>query len=204
MSSSPRYDRPHLSLIEKSLPGWNVDLYIGGREAVCNPKLLAAHDIKIIVNCAINFDVNFVTGSQPDDKEILASGPGLLRYYKLGLVDDAGNSDTMLLSGYYLLRGALEQTFPERASYPHREKGNVLVNCRAGRSRSVTLVALFLHLEMPEIYPTLTAAIAHVRIQRQLHPDEWFETPKPQLIHAAEQAADMIRLVEAGKRRAIA
>lgn len=204
MSSSPRHDRPHLSLIEKSLPGWDVDLYVGGRQAVCDPALLAAHDIKIIVNCAINFDVNFVTGSKPATDGILASGPGLLRYYKLGLVDDTGNSDTMLLSGYYLLRGALDQKFPERASYPHRDKGNVLVNCRAGRSRSVVLVSLFLHLEMPEIYPTLAAAIAHVRAKRELHPDEWHETPKPQLIHAAEKAADMIRLIEAEKKRAVA
>jgi len=204
MSSSPRYNRPHLSLIEKSLPGWDVDLYIGGREAVCDPALLAAHDIKIIVNCAINFDVNFVTGSQPATDGTLVSGPGLLRYYKLGLVDDTGNSDTMLLSGYYLLRGALDQQFPERASYPHREKGNVLVNCRAGRSRSVALVSLFLHLEMPKIYPTLAAAIAHVRTKRQLHPDEWHETPKPQLISAVEHAARMIRLVEAEKKKAVA
>jgi hypothetical protein len=204
MSSSPRHDRPHLSLIEKSLPRWNVDLYIGGREAVCDPSLLAAHGIKIIINCAINFDVNFITGQKADDAETLASGPGLLRYYKLGLVDDAGNSDTMLLSGYYLLRGALDQKFPERPSYPHREKGNVLVNCRAGRSRSVTLVSLFLHLEMPETYPTLAAAIAHVRKTRELHPDEWHETPKPELIDAAEHAAEMIRLVEAGRKRAVA
>lgn len=204
MNASPRYERPHLSLIESNLPGWDVDLYIGGREAVCDPALLAEHDIKIVVNCAVNFDVNFVSGGQTDENGILASGPGLLRYYKLGLVDGAGNSDTMLLSGYYLLRGALDQTFPERASYPHREKGNILVNCRAGRSRSVALVSLFLHLEMPKTYPTLAAAITHVRTNRQLRPDEWFETPKPQLIRAAEQAADMIRLVEAGKRRAIA
>lgn len=204
MSSSPRYDRPHLSLIEKSLPGWDVDLYIGGREAVCDPALLAAHDIKIIVNCAINFDVNFVTGSEPAADGTLTSGPGLLRYYKLGLVDDTGNSDTMLLSGYYLLRGALDQQFPERVSYPHRDKGNVLVNCRAGRSRSVVLVSLFLHLEMPETYPTLAAAIAHVRMKRELHPDEWHETPKPQLIRAAEQAAGMVGLIEAGKKKAVA
>jgi hypothetical protein len=65
-------------------------------------------------------------------------------------------------------------------------------------------VSLFLHLEMPKTYPTLAAAITHVRTNRQLRTDEWFETPKPQLIRAAEQAADMIRLVEAGKRRAIA
>jgi hypothetical protein len=204
MSNSPRYARPHMSLIEETLPGWGVDLYIGGREAVCDPALLAAHDIKVIVNCAVNFDVNFVTGDHPASEGTLVSGPGLLRYYKLGLVDDAGNSDTMLLSGYYLLRGALDQTFPDRPSYPHRDKGNVLVNCRAGRSRSVALVALFLHLEMPGRFLTLESAIGHVREKRELHPDEWFETPKPELTQAAERAASMVRLVEAEKSKAVA
>ena len=54
----------------------------------------------------------------------------------------------------------------------------MLVNCRGGRSRSVALVG-FLHVEMPERYPTLESALAHVRTQRDLQPDEWFETPKP-------------------------
>lgn len=204
MTSSPHYERPHLSLIQKNLPGWDVDLYIGGKEAVSTPDLLDAHNIKVIVNCAVNFDVNLVGDDQKAEDGRVASGPGFLRYYKLGLVDGPGNADTMFVAGYYLLRGALGQTFPDKPSYPRREKGNVLVNCRAGRSRSVSLVALFLHLEMPELYPTLASAIAHVREARQLHPDEWFETPKPVLIHAIERAADMIRLIEANKDRAVA
>ena len=202
--SAPHYERPHLSLIQKNLPGWDVDLYIGGREAVSTPTLLNRHGIKVIVNCAVNFDVNLVGGDQPAYDTELVSGPGFLRYYKLGLVDGAGNADTMLMAGYYLLRGALDQTFPDKPSYPHRDKGNVLVNCRAGRSRSVSLVSLFLHLQMPQIYPTLYSAIDHVRDRRQLHPDEWFETPKPELIGAAERAADMIRLIEAKKDRVVA
>lgn len=204
MTSSPQYDRPHLSLIQKNLPGWDVDLYIGGREAASSPDLLERHGVKVVVNCAVNLDVNLVDTEQPVEEGRVGSGPGVVRYYKLGLVDGAGNADTMLLAGYYLLRGALSQTFPDKPSYPRREKGNVLVNCRAGRSRSVSLVALFLHLEMPETYPSLASAIAHVREKRELHPDEWFETPKPELIHAVERAAEMIRLIEANKDRAVA
>jgi len=202
--TDPHHARPPLSLIHKKLPGWDVDLYIGGREAVSTPALLEQHDIKIIVNCAVNFDVNLIGASQPVEDGRLASGPGFPRYYKLGLVDGPGNADTMLLAGYYLLRGALSQTFPEKPSYPHRDKGNVLVNCRAGRSRSVAIVSLFLHLEMPELYPTLATAIDHVRVKRELQPDEWYETPKPMLVHAAERAAEMIRAVEAAKSKAVA
>ena len=57
-----------------------------------------------------------------------------------------------------------------------------------GRSRSVALVGLFLHVEMPEVYPTLEAAYAHVREKRELRPDEWHETPKPMLAAAAARA----------------
>ena len=82
-------------------------------------------------------------------------GIGAVRYYKLGLIDGPGNPETMMLAGFYLLRGAFEQELPDKHTYPRRERGNVLVNCRGGRSRSVALVALFLHVEMPERYPTL-------------------------------------------------
>ena len=32
MNVSPRYDRPNISLIEPNLPGYGVDLFIGGME----------------------------------------------------------------------------------------------------------------------------------------------------------------------------
>ncbi|MGE7369010.1 dual specificity protein phosphatase family protein [Neorhizobium sp. NPDC001467] len=204
MSAAPRYDRPHLSLIEENLPGRGIDLYIGGREAASSPALLERHGIKVVVNCAVNLDINMVGEGRTDEDGRVVSGSGFLRYYKLGLVDDAGNADTMLLAGYYLLRGALDQSFPQRASYPNRDKGNVLVNCRAGRSRSVAIVALFLHMELPEVYPTLSSAIDHVRVRRELRPDEWFETPKPALIEAVERSAAMIRLIETANSRAVA
>ena len=195
---SPRYDRPLITRIYAGLPGYGVDLYVGGREGASDVPLLRAHGISTILNCAVNLDFNFV--AKPD--EVLHDsrvdyGPALIRYYKLGIVDGPGNPDTMMLAGYYQLRGALDQVMPEKASYPLRDRGNVLVNCRAGRSRSVILVALFLHLQMPQEFPTLKAAIDHVRVKRELRPDEWHETPKPMLIAAAERTARWVHLIEA-------
>ncbi|HBF28288.1 dual specificity protein phosphatase [Rhizobium sp.] len=192
------YPRPPISLIESNLPGWGIDLYIGGSDAAADPDLLAQHQIKVVFNCAINLDIDLVSEAKTDMPEhLMTHGMGLLRYYKLGLVDGHGNPEAMMLAGYHLLRSALDQQFPEKPSYPRREKGNILVNCRGGRSRSVTLVSLFLHLEFSDRYPTLDAAIAHVRTRRELHPDEWDTAPKPVLIQNAKRAADMANLLKA-------
>ncbi|MDF0598513.1 dual specificity protein phosphatase family protein [Psychromarinibacter halotolerans] len=193
MKKAPRYDRPDISLIEERLEPYGVALYIGGREGMSNPDLLQKHGITTVVNCAVNLDVNLVTSPDPEmSDDGLTYGFGAYRYYKLGLVDGGGNAETMMLAGYYQLLGALSQILPERASYPLRERGNVLVNCRGGRSRSVALVALLLHKQMPDRYPTLDAALDHVRTRRELHPDEWFEAPKPVLVNAAKAASDWI------------
>ena len=72
----------------------------------------------------------------------------------------------------------------------------MLVHCRGGRSRSVALVALYLHRRQPGTFPKLDDAIQHVRVMRQLHEGEWFETPKPVLIEAARHAADAIKVLE--------
>lgn len=193
LKPSPRYDRPDISLIEPRLDPYGVAVYIGGREAMSNPALLREHGITTVVNCAVNLDVNLVDTPDPEmAEEHLSYGHGAYRYYKLGLVDGAGNAETMMLAGYYQLLGALSQILPDRASYPLRESGNLLVNCRGGRSRSVALVALLLHKQMPERYPSLDAALEHVRTRRELRPDEWFEAPKPVLVNAARAASDWI------------
>jgi len=88
---------------------------------------------------------------------------------------------------------------PKRETYPFADGGNVLVNCRSGRSRSVSLVALFLHKQQPDLYPTLDDALAVIRTKRELRPDEWFETPKPMLYAAARRASDWIDMVEGRK-----
>jgi protein-tyrosine phosphatase len=168
-------------------------------DAATDLDLLAAHGITIVVNCAVNADFNYVDRPLSPAGQAVSFGYGGLRYYKLGLVDGPGNPETMVLAGYFLLKGALEQEVPEKASYPLPRRGNVLVNCRAGRSRSVMLVALFLSVAEKARFPSFEAALRHVREKRELRPDEWIETPKQVLLEAAKRARHWIGLIEADR-----
>lgn len=197
---APFHQRPSLSLIVEGLPPDGSKLFIGGTEGARDIALLRSQGITTVVNCAVNLDINYVLEpSAPAEDGKCAVGHGAVRYYKLGLVDDFGNPDTLMLAGYYLLLGAVHQKPPDRQSYPHRERGNILVHCRGGRSRSVALMALFLHMQMPSRFQTMEAALDHVRRKRELRDDEWFETPKPMLVAAAERAAGWIRLIDDGR-----
>jgi hypothetical protein len=194
---APRYERPKISLVADNVQPYGVDIYIGGMEGASDIELLRASNITTVVNCAVNLDFNYVTAPLSPPEQAVGYGFSDIRYYKLGLIDGAGNPETMVLAGYYLLKGALEQRLPEKPTYPYRDKGNVLVNCRGGRSRSVTLVALFLSIAEPQRFPSFDAALQHVREKRELRPDEWFETPKPMLLDAARRASAWIGMIEA-------
>ena len=145
---APRYDRPPISLIESDIHPYGISLYVGGMEGASDLDLLKASGISTVVNCAVNLDFNYVSEPLSPAEQPIDYGYGDIRYYKLGLIDGPGNPETMFVAGYYLLRGALDQVLPERHTYPRRERGNVLVNCRGGRSRSVALTALLTHKVM--------------------------------------------------------
>jgi len=194
----PVYARPAISLIAEGLGPHNAALYIGGSDGASDLGLLGRHGITTVVNCAVNLDINLVQATA-EEGDRRAVGYGDIRYYKLGLIAGEGSPDTMMLGAYYILDGALRQTMPKRETYPFPDGGNVLVNCRSGRSRSVSLVALFLHKQQPHLYPTLDDALAVIRTKRELRPDEWFETPKPMLYAAARRASDWIDMVEGRK-----
>ncbi|MBD9529253.1 dual specificity protein phosphatase [Paracoccus sp. PAR01] len=187
--------REPITLIERNLIGTGVDLYIGDKRAASDPAMLARHNIQMVLNCAVNLDINCVTEVNPDSAA-LGWGTGFVRYYKLGIVDGPGNPVPMMLAGYYQMCGLLEQKMPDKPSYPRRAHGNLLVNCRAGRSRSVTLAALFLHLQMPQRFPALEDAIGHICRLRGIPDALRFKTPKPVLIEAAEWAASMARMIQ--------
>lgn len=192
----PYYPRPPISLIESDIPNWGVDIYIGGSTGAADVQLLREHNITTVLNCAVNLDIDYVDLQDEQRTDIHRNfGWGPIRYYKIGLIDGPGNPESMVLAGYHLMRSSLIQDLPDKPSYKVRQKGNILVHCRGGRSRSVTIVALFLHLEWPEKFPTLDSAIAHIRDKRQLHPDEWFETPKPMLVELAHRAVKMETLL---------
>ncbi|EBA10478.1 dual specificity protein phosphatase family protein [Sagittula stellata] len=200
--SAPVYDRPAISPIAEGIGPHGATIYIGGMEGARDMALLRTHDIRVLVNCAVNLDFDLVDRvlMDPGDGKV-AAGYGALRYYKIGMIDGDGNPSAMMLAGLLILQGALRQTMPDRPTYPFKDGGNVLVNCRAGRSRSVALVSLLLHVEAPERFPTLDDAVAHVREARQLRPDEWFETPKPMLLEAAREAAAWAQAMAAGSPR---
>ncbi|EIM28793.1 protein-tyrosine phosphatase family protein [Microvirga lotononidis] len=199
MATQFNFPRPSMSLVVDDLPPFGVKLYVGDANAASDREMLESNDIAIVVNCAVNLDIDYAAGVGASE---IASPHGPVRNYKLGLIDDAGNPDTMLLAGYYLLDGALHQQLPDRYTYPHRRRGNVLLHCRGGRSRSVILAALYIHIQLPDRFPTLDSAIGHLRVTRELHPDEWMETPKPMLIEAARYAAAWIQRIESDKHPA--
>ncbi|WP_246707897.1 dual specificity protein phosphatase family protein [Ensifer oleiphilus] len=187
-----------LSLVYEQHPLYGVNIYIAGKEGTSDLDLLRLNGITTVVNCAVNLDFNFVRQAQlVSDHEGSVYGPGEIRYYKVGLIDGGGNPDTQMLAAHYILRAALEQVLPEKPSYPRREMGNILINCRGGRSRSVIVVSLFLHLTLPAEFPTLEAAIAFVRNRRGLPENEWYKAPKAVLIESAESAAGWAKMIEA-------
>ena len=183
-----------ISLIESGVEPDGCQIFIGGTDAARDIGLLRRRNIAVVVNCTINLDINYVLDpAEPAKGDSCACGVGPLRVIKLGWVDGPGNTEDMILGGYYLLDGALRQKIPNKDTYPRQEKGNVLVHCRGGRSRSTALVALFLHLDRPEKFPTLDCALEHVRKKRGLSPDEWPTAPKPVLVQAARRAAECVK-----------
>lgn len=186
---------PSLSLIARGLDPNGADLFIGGTRAARDVDLLRRHGIATVVNCAINVDVNYVPAPAEGDADrdsMCRTGMAPFRVFKLGLVD-GDNPAGMMLGGYCILHGALRQTMPDKDSYPRHVEGNVLVHCREGRSRSVALAALYLHLQDPTRFPELEDAVAVVREKRGLPPEEWFEAPNPEIIDAAAEAAQAVR-----------
>jgi hypothetical protein len=191
---------PKLSLIYERHPAYGVNLFISGKEGASDLDLLHRNGITTVVNCAVNLDFNYVRQPQVvSDHEGSVYGPGEIRYYKVGLIDGAGNPETQMVAAHYILRAALEQILPDKPSYPRRERGSVLINCRGGRSRSVAVVALFLHLTLPDEFPTLDAAISHIRVRRELPENEWYKAPKPVLAEAALRASGWIRSIDASQ-----
>ncbi len=188
---------PSLSLIARGLDPHGAALFIGGTAAARDVDLLRRHDISTVVNTAVNVDVNYVAapgdgGENGESNAVCRAGFAPFRVFKLGLVDGE-NPPGMMLGGYCILHGALRQTMPHKESYPPQARGNVLVHCREGRSRSVALAALYLHLQDPTRFPELEDAVAVVRAKRGLPPEEWFEAPNKKIIDAAAEAARAIR-----------
>jgi hypothetical protein len=189
-----RFQRPAMNLIFQSTKPGDPDIYLGGMAAAADITGLKKHGIGAVLNCAVNADVDFVeTPYDPEAPSTLNTyGYSPIRYYKLGLVDGPGNPPEMMLAGYYLLCGIVGQSMPNKPSYPNQTRGNVLVNCRAGRSRSIGLLSLYLHLQHTSEFPKIEDALRHVRTAREIRPEEYFDAPNKDMIEAIEAAATMV------------
>lgn len=133
-------------------------LFIGNRIAAADPVLLLSQGITSTMNLAVNIEM-----------APLALGDGTcVRRTHIGLIDGPGNTPNHLLSAVLALDGILGQASPGKAHYPRHRAGNILVHCRGGRSRSATVIALYLHLAQPTRFPSLDAALDHIRAIRKL------------------------------------
>lgn len=147
-------------------------LFIGNRVAADDAPLLLRHDITSTMNLAVNIEL-----------APLALGDGtVVRRTHIGLIDGPGNQPQHLLGAVLTLHGLLGQDSPGKKSYPPHRKGNVLVHCRGGRSRSAGMLALYLCLVFPDDFPTLDEALAHIRSVRGLST----AYPLPAMIELAE------------------
>ncbi|MCX5577788.1 dual specificity protein phosphatase family protein [Kaistia terrae] len=139
-----------------------VKLFIGNRIAADNAALLRSQDITSTMNLAVNVEM-----------APLALGDGtFIRRTHIGLIDGPGNTANHLLAAVLALDGILGQASPGKAHYPPHRAGNVLVHCRGGRSRSASVIALYLHLAQPAQFPSLDAALDHIRAIRKLDADQ--------------------------------
>jgi hypothetical protein len=90
---------------------------------------------------------------------------------KVGLVDGTGNSVALLASAVQLVGSLLhgqEGDYLEKdvATYAQPRGGAVLVHCALGRSRSVTVAALYLFYSRR--FPTFDSALAWVQRRRKV------------------------------------
>jgi hypothetical protein len=188
-----------ITLVADCLAGRGVKLYVGDQIAASDDEMLRRLGITFVLNTAVNLDINYVDQTLDIEKDgrLRSFGFAPIRSAKVGLIDGEGNHPTLLLAACQVLDGMLHQYVPDKPkSYPMREMGNILVHCRGGRSRSVTVAALYLSKTFPGRWPTFDAAVDHIRKVRGLRPDEFEKAPSKGLRDSARQALAMI---ESGK-----
>ncbi|WP_353143454.1 protein phosphatase [Paracoccus sp. (in: a-proteobacteria)] len=131
-------------------------LYVGNLIGAGDGAGLLAAGITASLNVSLNIDVAPL--QLPDGTH--------MRRAKVGLIDGAGNTPAHLAAAVLALEGLVTQASPGKPNYPAHRAGHVLVNCRGGRSRSVIVLAIYLHMRAPGTFPTLDSAVNHIRRAR--------------------------------------
>jgi hypothetical protein len=154
--------QPMLLPVVHGLGAHKLSLYLGNAPAARDGAALMARGITSTLNLAINIDIPPM--SLPDGTAV--------RRTHIGLIDGPGNHPAHLMAAVLALHGILHQASPGKPHYPPHRAGHVLVHCRGGRSRSVTVLALYLTLAVPGRFPTLGTALDHLRALRGLSEDQ--------------------------------
>ncbi|OKL45789.1 dual specificity protein phosphatase family protein [Pseudovibrio exalbescens] len=179
LSAEKQEDQTPVAIPVYHLKGYpTLTLFIGNKIAANDPELLQREGITSTMNFAVNVEMLPLT---------LANGVAVRRTH-IGLIDGNGNTAHHLLSGVLALAGIIGQASPGKDHYPPHKQGNVLIHCRGGRSRSVTILALYLHLCQSGDFPTFETALEHVRACRGL--DQAY--PLRPMIDLAHTALDLL------------
>ncbi|MFB9223643.1 protein phosphatase [Paracoccus cavernae] len=142
---------------ELTLPEGRIcRLYVGNLTGAQDGAALLAAGITSSLNVSLNIDVPPL--ELPDGTH--------MRRAKVGLIDGLGNTPAHLAAAVLALEGLVTQASPGKPNYPAHRAGHVLVNCRGGRSRSVIVLAIYLHLRAAGAFPTLASAVSHIRKAR--------------------------------------
>ncbi len=194
--SKEDYGLDPISFIAGGLGKRSVDLYVGDKFGAGDIELLRAHDITSVLNTSVNLDINYVgeaIDSHPGGN-VLIFGHAPIRVAKVGMIDGPGNLPSLLLAACHTVEGLLHQDSPTKASHPTHKPGNLLVHCRAGRSRSVIVAALYLHGKDPEKWPSFEQTLDYVREQRGMALEEWERAPTPAMMELAHSILEEVRI----------
>jgi hypothetical protein len=174
---------------------WSVDLYVGDKVAAGDLAGLRAQGITSVLNCSVNLDVNYVGEPLPGHPggAVLLYGFAPVRVAKVGMIDGPGNHPSLLLAACHALEGLLHQDSPTTANHPPHRPGHVLVHCRAGLSRSVTVAALYLHGKHPDRWPSFQAALDEIRVRRGLGPETFADSPTRWMLDLARRLLDQLQ-----------
>jgi hypothetical protein len=144
-----------------NFPDANVQIYVGSWQSAVDESAITNNSIEGILNVAYDVDDQPGTSSRrltvPDaghpwqaaHTHPAATGQTASRYAqqyaKVGLIDGAGNAVATMLAAVYMA----DQLFsfpPESVTDPlNYSRGNLLIHCYAGQSRSVTVAALYIY-----------------------------------------------------------
>ena len=142
-------------------------IWVGNQVAAADLSALAAANITGVLNVAWDLDIEYPSseyiGDVSTDNEHLR-----LEYNKVGLVDGEGNTLFQLAAAVFQLRQLVSKRTLEAKdadTFPNPPSA-VLLHCHSGMSRSVTVMALYLHFTEPGKWASYDDTLKFVMDQR--------------------------------------